>query len=399
MTITAILDPYAGYPALVVEYTDIEEGFRGWLVRDRFRHSLCAGGMRVQPGLSRENLVKFARNMTLKMDMAGLRVDGAKGGIDYDPASPGREYAMARFMRAIRPYIETCYSMGPDLNVEMADLEKSAKRAGIPCVKMAIARARGWELAYFLRRYEILNTEMYGGRSLEKLRAGYGAAAAVRTVLDFMGIPYGQASLAIQGFGAMAKAMAHGLMRDGIRVVALSDVKKCLISRDSNGLDMASLLQEKASLLPDIDFGELVSVQPTAAVFDVRCDVFIPAAIENTVTEQIAPRVEARALVPCANLAVTPTAEEILSSRGIFVLPDFLVGCGGSISMDCLFGPKDHPDPYEVLAQVENRMSLSVMNVLNKSIEEGITPTQAALHCCLKIVPCPSDAEPYGELE
>ena len=103
-------------PELTVEYTDPLEGFKGWLVIDSLTHRMAAGGMRVQRGLSREVVEDLAATMTLKMRIAGIRADGAKCGIDYDPASPRKEEAMLRFIRAIRPYLLERYSMGPDLN-------------------------------------------------------------------------------------------------------------------------------------------------------------------------------------------------------------------------------------------------------------------------------------------
>ena len=162
---------------IVVEYTDQMEGFRGWLAIDRQVHRLSAGGMRVQPGLTREHLVEMARNMTRKMRIADLRVDGAKCGIDYDPTSPGKAAAVKRFLSAIRPFVETVYSMGPDLNIDMNELQSAARDLGIPSVKMAIARAQGWDLDYFLERSQVLEREIEG-LSLSRLRAGYGVAAA-----------------------------------------------------------------------------------------------------------------------------------------------------------------------------------------------------------------------------
>ena len=160
-------------PALVIEYTDAEEGFQGWLVIDTLDHNLCAGGMRVQPGLSRDRLAKMARNMTCKMRICGLRVDGAKSGIDYDPAAPGKRAAMTRFIAAIRPYIESRYSMGPDLNVDMSELESIGGENGLASVKMAVARAQGMELAVFRERYRILAQE-FEGWPLGKLRVRSG---------------------------------------------------------------------------------------------------------------------------------------------------------------------------------------------------------------------------------
>ena len=96
-------------PEIVLEYTDPLEGFKGWLVIDRTVHRICAGGMRVQLGLTREHLIEMARNMTRKMLIADLRVDGAKCGIDYNPASPGKMAAVGRFLQAISPYIKDIY--------------------------------------------------------------------------------------------------------------------------------------------------------------------------------------------------------------------------------------------------------------------------------------------------
>ncbi|MCK4839262.1 MAG: hypothetical protein KAS94_10705, partial [Desulfobulbaceae bacterium] len=144
-------------PEIVLEYTDPLEGYKGWLVIDRTAHRICAGGMRVQIGLSREHLTEMARNMTRKMRIADLRVDGAKCGIDYDPASPGKLAAVGRFLQAISPYIKTIYSMGPDLNIDMAELEATAALHAIPSVKMAIASAQGWGLDYFIERSKVLS--------------------------------------------------------------------------------------------------------------------------------------------------------------------------------------------------------------------------------------------------
>ncbi|MFV9689967.1 MAG: Glu/Leu/Phe/Val dehydrogenase dimerization domain-containing protein, partial [Desulfobacteria bacterium] len=74
-------------PELIVGYTDPVEGFKGWLVIDALSHKLCAGGLRVQKGLTQDRVIDLARNMTLKMRISGIRADGAKSGIDYDPTS------------------------------------------------------------------------------------------------------------------------------------------------------------------------------------------------------------------------------------------------------------------------------------------------------------------------
>lgn len=378
-------------PAKVVEYTDPEEGFQGWLVMDAMDHSLCAGGLRVQPGLTGGRLAEMARNMTRKMRLCGLRVDGAKSGIDYDPSSPGKHAAVSRFMAAVRPFIAGRYSMGPDLNMGMDELETIAADLGLPSVKMAVAGAQGWDMAYFHSRYAVLGREIHGW-PLGKLRAGYGVATAALAMLDHLAIPRATASAAIQGFGALARAAAFELARQGVRITAVADKDKCLVAVNGAGLDMQRLLAASGPMLPENGFGR---VAPREEIFRVPCDILIPAAVEDAITGGVAARLQVRAVVPGANLAVTAEADQLLHRRGIPVLPDILAGCGGSLAMEGLFAPDRHPQPEEVLAHVRERMTGLVRRVLTRSLVEHISPSRAALRICAESVPQPG-TRAYG---
>ncbi|MBU0484624.1 MAG: Glu/Leu/Phe/Val dehydrogenase [Proteobacteria bacterium] len=386
-----------GEPALIVEYHDEREDFNGWLVIDALDYRLCAGGMRVQPGLSREHLIEMARNMTRKMRMANLRVNGAKSGIDYDPANPGKQAAITRFMQAIKSQIQERYSMGPDLNVEMSELEKAGREIGLPSVKMAIAAAQNWEMEYYLQRASILSAKI-DNWSLGRLRAGYGVAAAVLSVLDYSGIPPANATLAIQGFGTLAKAAAYGLIRAGAKIIAIADREKCLVAKDGHSLNMELLLQVKGGLLPASGHGDHVEIFAKEKITEINCDILVPAAVENTITGAIASNLPVKIVVPGANLAVSAEAVEILYERGIIVLPDFLAGSGGSLSMEGLFGPAEHPEPLAVLNHVKTRMDELVLEVLNRSIAARINPTEAALLICGERQKTPG-TRPYGNPE
>jgi glutamate dehydrogenase (NAD(P)+) len=130
-------------------------------------------------------------------------------------------------------------------------------------------------------------------------------------------------------------------------------------------------------------------------IVQVPCDVLVPAAVENTVNGAAAERLRAKAVVPGANLAVAAEAGALLYRAGVLVLPDFLSGCGGSLAMEGLFAPREHPTPEQVLAHVERRMMDLVREVLARSAAEEISPTAAALRLCAEIIPRPG--RPYGD--
>ncbi len=383
-------------PELVLEYVDPLEGFRGWLAIDCLAHRLCAGGLRVQKGLTRECVMQLARNMTLKMRIAGIRADGAKSGIDYDPCAPGRQEALYRFFRAMEPFLRQRYSMGPDLNTTMQELDAVAARLGIPSIKIAIAHAQGLDQEQFEQRIRILQ-QPAGFATLGRMRAGSGLAAACLGALEFLGIPAHRATVAIQGFGGLGAAAAYFLNRSGARIVAIADCEKSLCAEDGGSLDIDGLLAEgDHGLLPhNASCGRY---GPSARIYDIPCDVFVPAAVEQSVTVPEAGSLPTRALVCGANLAVTPEAEMVLHDRGIILVPDMVAGCGGSLSMDGLFGPRQQPDVDQVLESVARKMRAIVTRVLERSRQDDILPRAAALALCRE-TPIHPDARPYGALD
>lgn len=388
--------PAGNVPEILVQYTDPEEGFRGYLSIDGLTHRIAAGGFRVQPGLTAEHVARLARTMTLKQRLLGLRVDGAKSGIDYDPASPGKRDAIRRFLRAIRPYLLERYSMGPDLGTTMPEIEAVAREEGIPSVKVAVARAQGLDEREFMRRHALLK-EGVGGMTLGARRAGHGVAIAALRVLTELGIEPGEARVGIQGFGTLGRAAALTLSEAGVRIVAIADAGGCLLGEA--GVPIPDLLHRPIGT-PILIRESLAgcTVDACEALFRTPLDILILAAVEDAMDERLAARLPARGVVVGANLAVPSAAEAVLHARGIPVVPDFVAGCAGSASMDALFGPDETPSAAGVLEAVGQRMDGIAAHVLGESRVRGIPPREAALLLCARGPTLPG-ARPYGSLK
>lgn len=362
-------------PSVVIEYIDPMEKFKGWLVIDKTENELCAGGMRVQKGLTLAHLKKMALNMSKKMCICGLPIDGAKSGIDYDPDSLGKEAAICRFIGAIKPFLATCYSMGPDLNTRMEELDKIAASQGLFSIKEAISKVQGINRSEFLNRYKVLDQPAINDWTVGDLRAGYGVAAAAIKTLSLMDIPYSKATVAVQGFGGLAKAAILGVMVKGIEIKAVADAHRTILRGNKGAMPLIHWMKESGTILPDTDSHQ---VEHRDHILETDCDLLILGAIENVITEKNAHKIKAKAVVPGANLAVSLEAEKILFDRKIIVLPCFAVGCGGSISMNGLFGPKDTPSPLDVLSYIEDTMGEIIRNIVTKSKKEELPPRMAA---------------------
>jgi glutamate dehydrogenase (NAD(P)+) len=383
---------------LIVEYTDQLEGFKGWLVIDSLTHRMAAGGMRVQRGLTREVVQELAATMTLKMRIAGIRADGAKCGIDYDPTSPGKAEAMFRFIRAIKPYLLECYSMGPDLNTTMPELDAVCARLGIPSIKAVIAKCQGFTSAAFAERVQLLKQPV-GHATLSRLRSGAGLAASCLAALEFLNIPLREATVVIQGFGGLAAGASYFLHQANVKIIGLADRERSLCSINGTPLDMPALLAGAAckGLIPPAQDAGKFQYGDKKDIYNLSCDVFIPAAIERAVDVHEAETMQVKAIVCGANLAVTDEAEQILHRRGILLIPDMVAGCGGSLSMEGLFGPDELPSVQDVLNHVDRKTRAIVKNLLQRSRQDNISQREAALRICAE-TPLYPDTRPYGSL-
>ncbi|RDU24403.1 Glu/Leu/Phe/Val dehydrogenase dimerization domain-containing protein [Anaerosacchariphilus polymeriproducens] len=365
-------------PDIIVSYKDKKEGFNGWLIIDNLDYKLAAGGIRVQKGLTQEHLKLMAQNMTKKMKICGLPISGAKSGIDYDPESPNKEEAISRFVKAIKPFLETRYSMGSDLNTSADELNEIVNKEGLLTIKHAIKNVQNFDSKSFLDRCNVLENNAVGNWKLGKIRAGYQVAMSALKVLEHLNIKKENASVAVQGFGVLARAAIIGLIQHGVNISAVSDIDKSIIAKEGNALPIEEWLNHPGTKLPDVNSTSEYDVVDCKEILNQKVDIMLLAAIENSITVENADHIDVKAVVPGANLAVSEEAEKILYKRDIVVLPSFVAGAGGPMSMNGLYGPKDCPTPQEVLDYIKMKSYEVVEMILLKSKTEDITPSEAA---------------------
>lgn len=369
--------------ATVVHYVDSVTGIDGYLAIDGDTNPLAAGGFRVQAGLTAQTTMQLARAMTQKQRLLGLSVDGAKCGLDLDPRDPGKHDAMRRFLRFLRPYLLDRYSMGPDMGTGWAELEDVARAEWMGSVKCAVAKAQGLSEPEFLRRSALLDVEL-GGATLGQRRAGHGLAHAALTAADWA-CPAGDAPLrvGIQGFGTLGRAAALGIVEAGLSVTAIADEHGCLYAE--GGLPAEALLGAPPGtpltrLAPSS--GALAS--PPYALLECPVDLLVLAACEDAMSAEQAHRLpdSVRAVVVGANLGLSAEVEGVLHRRAVVVVPDVVGGCGGSASMNALFGPVACPTATEVLHSTGSMMRELVNRLLTISTPHAATLRQAGLAVC-----------------
>jgi glutamate dehydrogenase (NAD(P)+) len=373
--------------ATVVRYVDPLEEFVGYVAFAGTKHRLAAGGFRVQQGLDEETTVQLAEAMARKERLLGLGVDGAKAGIDYDPASPGKHHAMLRFLGFLRPYLDKRLSLGPDMGTSWNELETVARRLNLSSVKAAVRTAQGLDEEDFLARLRLLDVDVLGA-TLGERRAGHALAHATLAAIEVAGLSGRWPRVGVHGFGTLGRGAAIALTEAGVTPTVVTDEHTCLHCReepaDATAPGPAPSSPARAAV---------ADVEPPTRFFDLPLDVLVLASCTDALSAEQAARVDASVVVVGSNLGITPAVETILHERGIFVVPDFVGGCGGSASMDALFGPPACPGPRDVLGQVGATVRSLVAQMSELSKSGGISTREAALRLARDDVP---PGRPYG---
>jgi glutamate dehydrogenase (NAD(P)+) len=370
-------------------YQDQAEGFYGYLAYGSAARPLAAGGLRVQPGLTAERIEALAATMQGKENMLRLNVDGAKCGIDYDPAAPGKREALRRFLGFLTPHLKGRLSLGPDMGTSFEEIEAIAREEGIPSVKCAVGRAQGLAEAEVLARLELLDQPV-GPLTLGRRRAGHGLAHAALAAGRWArrGRP-GQASCALQGFGTLARGAALTLHSRGVRFTAIADEHGCLLS--PTGLPLPDLLR----LAPGTPLTDAVPAGATAApreaVLSAEADVLVLAACEDALAGSEVAAVRAGVVAVGANGGLTPAEYDRFAERGVAVVPDLIASAGGSAAMDALFAPGHRPEPASVLENV----AWIAATLTQRALGAAEPPLQAARRMA-DANALPATAPPYG---
>lgn len=347
-------------PEKVVCVSDHRSGMRGVLVIDNTARGAGKGGTRMSPTLSVSEVMRLARTMTWKWAAVDLYHGGAKAGLLGDPQGPDKEKQLRAFARALANEVPAEYVFGLDMGLTERDAAIFVDELDSRGVAVGLPR----EL---------------GGLPYDQLGVtGFGVAEATDAAAARIGLPLPGARVAIQGFGAVGRAVAHRLTALGALVVAASTVDGAVL--DPDGIDLARL-DALAAEHGDGCVTAYGSVRPPEDAITAPAEIFVPAALQDVVHPTHARRISAKLIVEGANMPVTAPALQELDQRGVTVVPDFIANAGGAIaaahSMDARLSPFP-VDTEKVFATVSAKMRANVASVLEHAARSGTTPHVAA---------------------
>jgi glutamate dehydrogenase/leucine dehydrogenase len=275
------------------------------------------GGIRYDASVHMDEVMALAMLQTWKNALVGLPYGGAKGGVVCDP----KKMSMGEKERLTRRYTsELLPVIGPNQDIPAPDVGTDAQ------VMAWLLDTYSMMVGYNALGVVTGKPVSIGGSVGREEATGRGIMNVLRKFLQTQHKTITDVRVAVQGFGNVGFHTARLLHERGATVVAVSEKAGGVF--DEGGVDVEAagrFYHENGTLVgfpgPDpITNEELLTCE---------CDVLIPAAMENTVTEEVAPHVRARTIVEGANGPVTPGADEMLRDNGVTILPDILANAGG----------------------------------------------------------------------
>ncbi len=291
--------------------------FTGYRIQHNIARGPAKGGIRYHPNVTLDEIKALAAWMTWKTATVNIPFGGGKGGIICDPKKMSQnelEHMTRRYVSEILPII------GPDRDIAAPDVYTDTQT-----------------MAWFMDTYSM--TRGYssmgvvtgkplslGGSEGRTEATARGCLFVVEEACRTKRIPLRGATVAIQGFGNAGSIAARLFAEKKAKIIALSDSQGGIYN--SRGLSPQKALQQKQRT------GTVVGTAGASRISNeelltLKCDILIPAALENVISLKNAPQVKARIVAEAANGPTTPGADEVLARKGVFLLPDILANAGG----------------------------------------------------------------------
>ena len=362
MVIETMSDEFG--PELVLEVHDHSTGLQGFLVIDNTARGPGKGGIRMTPTVTPVEVARLARAMTWKTAIADLPLGGAKSGIRADSKSLDREQKLGlirEFARALKPYVPKKYVAAPDIATGQEEMRAFAEAAG------------SWKACTGKPIDFVTGKGKKAGIPHEIGSTGFGVADSASVAAPFAGIDLKGSTVAVEGFGNVGSFAAVKLEKMGAKIVGASDSVGGIYEPEGIQTQELVMLKSKGKSVTDAKEGKRIS---HGELFELPVDILIPAAMPDVITEQNAPSIKAKLIVEGSNIASSPAAERILRSRGVLLVPDIVANAGGVISS---YAELKGYGVQEALNLVEQRVSKSTKNVLERATSANILPRDAAM--------------------
>ena len=295
------------------------KSFYGYRVQHNTSLGPGKGGIRYHPDVNLGEVCALAMWMTWKGGLMNLPLGGAKGGVSCNP----KEMSMQELERLTRRYTYAIFPLiGPDIDVPAPDVGTNAQT--MAWIMDSYSVHKGFHTTGVVTG----KPPITGGSKGRDEATGQGVYFFIMEAAKKIGLNVEGATVAIQGFGNVGRHAAKFLHNFGARVIAVSNSTGGVYNK--NGIPVEALYQHSLQDKNLANFPEIEKIT-NQELLALECDILIPAAMENEVTQENADKVKCKIYAEGANGPTSMEADRILEDKGIFIIPDILCNSGGVV--------------------------------------------------------------------
>jgi glutamate dehydrogenase (NAD(P)+) len=293
------------------------EVFTGFRVQHSIARGPSKGGIRYAPDVTLDEVRALAAWMTWKCAVVNIPFGGAKGGVICDP----HKMSQGELERMTRRYTAELFEfIGPEKDVPAPDVNTNEQ-------------TMAWIMDTFSMHSRQTVTAVVTGKPINiggsrgrREATGRGIMIVCDEAVKKLGMSTESTRVIVQGFGNVGSNAALLMFQAGYKITGIIEMNGSLYNK--NGIDVQALTAYRATHGTLAGFPGAEAADP-AELLVTECDILIPAATENQITSRNADRIKCKILAEGANGPTTASADEILSDKKVFVIPDILCNAGG----------------------------------------------------------------------
>lgn len=363
-------------PEKIILLRDPRVGMTGIFVIDNTAIGWPAGGIRMAPDITVEEMARLARAMTYKFASYRFKVGGAKAGIMADPRSEKKDLLIASFAEAIKTYIiEDRYICGPDMGTYDRDIERIFNIIGKPGLA---PKPLGMKK---------------NGFPVEELFTGYGVCYCIEAVFNHLknrGVfeENYKPKIILEGFGKVGVGIAMRLQELGFKLTGVSTINGAIFNED--GLDLGKLLELKLQygddLINQYESKNLVKIEKEK-LFELSSeyptDFLIPGARQDVINTNNVDKIEVKAIVPASNIPYEKGITSTLKEKGIIDFPDFVANAGEVLAIGV---NKVAKNAEEIFDYVRSNIDAKAMEIIKGALEKNLSAYDYAVEDALSYI-------------
>lgn len=307
---------------------EVVEAFRA----QHSHHRLPAkGGIRYSMHVDQNEVIALAALMTYKCAVVGVPFGGAKGGVRIDPFTCSDGFRERVTRRYTAELIKKNF-IGPGLDVPAPDYGTGEREMGWIADTYKALRPNELDMFACVTGKPLAMHGIPGRKEATGLGVYYGIKECLDIAEDMkaIGMTPGVAGkrIIVQGLGNVGYYAAKFLQEQGkATIIGIAEYEGGI--HNEKGLDVEAVFQHRRGTGSILNFPGAENAVNSSELLERPCDILVPAALENQITEENAPRIQAKIVAEAANGPIDSEAETILLERGVFIIPDVFLNAGG----------------------------------------------------------------------